>query len=214
MVRRDARIALDPYFACLIFAAVGLGTLGLGASPRMIILWVTLLGLWLVYREGKTIRLRYRFADIGRGLGIGLAISVPLMLIAFRGLIAAIPILYVSVKEPAVDTVTGTMIFTSLVFLAPLAEELFFRDMLQRERGFWIAGALYTVAGVILFLPTAGDFPVVLVAVSGSAGVLGILYALLHERYGLTVAIACHATVNLILLCVPATLSHIELFAR
>ncbi len=212
--RSEARFALDPYFACLIFAAVGLGTLKLGTSPRLIILWTTLLGLWIAFREGQTMQVKYELTEIGRGTAIGLAMSVPLTLIAFRPLVTAIPILYISIKPSPVVGASATTIFASLVLVAPLAEELFFRDVLQRERGFGIAIALYAVAGIIFFLPTAGNFVAVLAAVGGASAVLGILYAFLYERYGLTVALACHTTINLVLLFVPAIMGHFELLAR
>jgi len=66
---------------------------------------------------------------------------------------------------------------------------------------------------LILFLPTAGSYLVVLLAVSGAMGVLGILYAFLHARYGLATALSCHVVVNLLLLFLPATLSKLELAA-
>jgi membrane protease YdiL (CAAX protease family) len=212
--RSETRFALDPYFACLIFAAVGLGTLKLDTSPRLIILWTTLLGLWIVFREGQTMQVKYDLTEIGRGTAIGLAMSVPLTLIAFQPLVTAIPILYISAEPSTVVGASATTIFASLVLVAPLAEELFFRDVLQRNRGFWIAVALYAVAGIIFFLPTAGNYAAVLAAVSGASAVLGILYAFLYERYGLTVALACHTTLNLVLLFVPAIVGHLELLAR
>lgn len=210
----SARFALDPYFASLIFAAVGLGTLKLSASPRLIILWTTLIGLWLAFREGQSLHIEYQFSDMGRGAVIGLVIGAPLMLLAFRALATAIPILYVSTEPSPLAGASGTMIFVSLVLLAPLAEELFFRDMLHREHGFWMSIALYAAAGVILFLPTAGGFPAVLGAVSGATAVLGIVYAFLYERYGLAMTLACHATINLILLFIPTIVSHLRLFTQ
>jgi membrane protease YdiL (CAAX protease family) len=208
------RFALEPYFACLIFAAAGLGTLKLGTSPRLLLLWITLLVLWIAFREGQTIRLRYTFAELGRGAGIGLAFSLPLMLLAFRSLAAAIPILFVSAEQPTLAGPAGTTILASLVLVAPLAEELFFRDVLQRANGLWITVGLYAAAGVILYLPTAGQYPAVLAAVSGATAVLGAFYAFLHERYGFTVSLACHTTVNLVLLCIPALVGHLDLFSR
>ena len=208
---KTAPFALDPYFACLIFAGVGLATLGLRTSPRLIILWATLLGLWLAFRERQEIRLHYRFPDIGRGLGVGLAVGVPLLLLAFRPLATAIPILYVDIDNSSGTGPVGSMLFVSLVLLAPLSEELFFRDMLQRERGYWIATALYAAASVIFFLPTAGEFLAVLVAVSGASAMLGALYGYMHERIGFAAAMACHLAVNLMLIFMPSILSHLEL---
>jgi membrane protease YdiL (CAAX protease family) len=205
------RFKLDPYFACLIYGAAGLGTIKLGTSPRLLLLWTTLLVLWIVFREGQTIKLRYTFADVGRGAAIGLALSLPLVLLAFRSLATAIPILFVSSEQPTLAGPAGTTIFASLVLVAPLAEELFFRDILQRAAGLWITIGIYAAAGVILYLPTAGSYPAVLAAVSGATAILGALYAFLHERYGSIAAFACHATVNLVLLSLPALVGHLEL---
>jgi membrane protease YdiL (CAAX protease family) len=208
------RFALDPYFACLIFGAAGLGTIKLGTSPRLLLLWTTLLVLWIAFREGQSLKVRYSFAQIGQGAGIGLAFSLPLMLLAFRSLATAIPILFVSAEQPSLAGPAGTTIFASLVLIAPLAEELFFRDVLQRASGLWVTIGLYAAAGLILYLPTAGQYPAVLAAVSGATAVLGAFYAFLHERYGFTVSLACHTTVNLVLLCIPALVGHLDLFAR
>jgi len=206
------RFELDPYFACLIFAGAGLGTLGLPTGLRLVLLWTTLLILWLVYREGQPNRLQYGLADLGRGLGIGLGVSVPLLILTYRPLATAVPILYTGNTERSMSeeaSTVGTLAFVSLILLAPLAEELFFRDILHRERGFWAGTGLYAAAGVILFLPTAGQFFAVLVAVSGATTMLGILYGFLYERYGAVTTTACHATINLVLLFIPVTLNRL-----
>jgi membrane protease YdiL (CAAX protease family) len=192
---------------------VGLGTLGMQSSPRLVVLWTTLLGLWLVYREGRSVRFQYQFVDVGRGAVIGLAVGAILMLLAFGSLVRAIPILYVSVEDPSLIGIGGTTIFLSLVLLAPLAEELFFRDVLHRERGLVIGAVLYAAAGIVFFLPTAGRFPAVLAAVSGASALLGVMYSFLYERYGLATAMACHTITNLFLLYMPAILSHLDLFS-
>ncbi len=201
---------LDPYFACLIFAGVGLGTLGLNVAPRLIVLWTVLLGLWLAYREGHKVWLYYRFADIGRGMAIGAAVSLPILIAAARALATAVPILYIG-AEPTDSGVqmSGAAAFASLVLVAPLAEELFFREVLQRERGFWIASAIYAAAGMVFFIPTAGQFPAVLLVVCGVSALLGAMYGLLYDRYGLATAIAAHVTVNLTLLFIPVILNRL-----
>jgi len=212
--KTGARLTFDPFFACMIFVGVGIGTLALAASPRLVILWTTLLVLWVVYREDKSLKVRYQFAEIGRGALIGLAISAPLVVLAFRPLVMAIPILFVSVSLTSMVGVSGATIFCSLVLLAPLAEELFFRDILQREQGLWVGAGLYAAAGVLLFLPTAGQYLAVLIAVVGAWSVLGVMYSFFYERLGFVATLACHVTINLVLLFVPAMLGRLDLFAR
>jgi membrane protease YdiL (CAAX protease family) len=198
----------------LIVAGIGLGTLGMGAAARLAILWTALLILWLAYREGKPFQIAYHYGDLGRGALIGLAVSGPLMLLAFRALTTAIPILFVGLPETSITGVGGTTTFVSLVLLAPVAEELFFRDVLHRHLGFWLTTGLYAAAGLILFLPTAGQYPVVLVAVVGVWSALGVMYSYFFERLGLAATLACHITINLVLLFLPAILSPLDLFTQ
>jgi membrane protease YdiL (CAAX protease family) len=206
------RISIDPLFACLVFAAVALGTLSIATTVRLVVLWTTLLILWFLYQEGKSRTLAYEFAEVGRGALIGMALGLPLMVLALRPLITAIPILFVSRAEPTLVGVSSSTIFVSMVLLAPFAEELFFRDLLQREQGLWISVGLYAAGGLLLFLPTAGDYIVVLVAVVGVWSVLGVIYGYLYERFGLATALASHLVLNLFLLFVPALLHSLGLF--
>ncbi len=208
----EFRFSLDPLFACLVFAGIGLGTFAVKASPRLAILWTVLLVLWVVYREGKSLKFEYEFREIGRGMLIGLAVSVPLVLLAFRGLATAIPILFVGDAETSLASVSATTVFMTMVLLAPVAEELFFRDILQREQGLWLAVGLYAAAGLVLFLPTAGKYPVVLAAVVGAWSLLGAMYGFFHERFGFATTLSSHVTINLVLLYVPAAVAHLGLF--
>ena len=210
---RARSFALDPFFSCLIFAGVGLGTLGMRASPRLAVLWASLLVLWILYREGKSLKLKYEYGEIGRGLLAGVAVGVPLLLLALRPLATAIPILFVGAQQTTLEQGIGTIVFLAVVLLAPLAEELFFRDILQRELGLWIAIALYAAAGLVLFLPTAGQYPVVLLSVVGVWSVLGAMYAFLNERFGFAATLTAHTVVNLFLLYIPAILSYLGLLA-
>lgn len=210
---------LDPYFAALIFAGVGLGTWALPACIRLTVLWTTLPVLWLAFREGRPFDISFRFADLGRGLGLGLALGLPLLLIAHRPLSVAVPILYIgaSVSSPVFATaqasvagpaeIAATLAFVNLILLAPLSESLFFHDVLHRERGYLVGAGLYAAAGVILFLPTAGTFPAVLLVISSVNAVLGVLYGFLYERYGLSTAWSAHLAVNLCLLFIPALIN-------
>lgn len=206
------RLMVDPLFACLVFAAVALGTLTIATSVRLVVLWTTLLVLWFIYQEGRARTLSYEFSQVGRGALIGMAIGLPLMVLALRPLVTAIPILFVSREQPTLVGVSSATVFVSLVLLTPFAEELFFRDLLQREQGLWASVGLYAAAGLLLFLPTAGDYMAVLVAVVGVWSVLGVIYGYLYERFGLATTLTSHLAVNLFLLFVPALLHSLGLF--
>lgn len=212
--KQSGSFALDPFFSCLIFAGIGLGTLGMKASPRLAVLWVSLLVLWILHREGKSLKLTYEYAEIGRGVLAGLAVGAPLLLLSLRPLATAIPILFVGTQQPFVERGVGTVVFLTTVLLAPLAEELFFRDIMQRELGLWITIALYAAAGLVLFLPTAGQYPVVLVSVVGVWSVLGAMYGFFYERFGFAATLTAHTVVNVFLLYVPAILSYLGLLAE
>jgi membrane protease YdiL (CAAX protease family) len=212
--RAAGRISIDPLFAGLVFAAVALGTLTIATSVRLVVLWTTLLILWFVYQEGSARKFSYEFAEIGRGALIGAALGLPLMVLALSPLITAIPILFVSPAQPTLVGVSSATVFVSLVLLAPFAEELFFRDLLQREQGLWIGVGVYAAAGLLLFLPTAGDYIVVLVAVVGIWALLGVIYGYLYERFGLATTLTSHLVVNLFLLFAPALLHNLGLFSQ
>jgi membrane protease YdiL (CAAX protease family) len=203
---------IDPLFAGLVFAAVGLGTLTIATSVRLVVLWTSLLILWFIYQERQPRTLSYEFGQIGRGALIGTAIGLPLMVLALRPLVTAIPILFISRTQPTLVGVSSATVFVSLVLLAPFAEELFFRDLLQREQGLWIGVGLYAVAGLLLFLPTAGGYLVVLVAVVGVWSVLGVIYGFLYERFDLATTLTVHVAVNLFLLFAPVLLHNLGLF--
>jgi membrane protease YdiL (CAAX protease family) len=147
-----------------------------------------------------------------------LVIGLPLLALTYRQLMVAVPILYVGVSIPAgvmpsaeaivvnEADVLGAFMFASLVLLAPLAEGLFFRSILHRELGFVVSVGFYAIANVIMFLPAAGGFWAVLLAVCCVMTILGIVYGFLYERYGLAMSIVCHMTVNLALLFIPIVL--------
>jgi len=84
-----------------------------------------------------------------------------------------------------------------------VSEFVFFRGILQRERGIAITSALYGLAGVVFFLPIAGRFFLVLLAVGVGMGLLGLVYGYVYERYGLAAGMACHAVVNIALFFIP-----------
>lgn len=193
--RRPTRLPLDPYYACLIFAGVGVGTLGIHGPARLVLLWLTLLLLSLLYAERRSFQMQYSLANVGRGLGLGALLAAFMLFFAFDGLRIT--------SERLLPMSSGAALFQSLFFVAAPTEELFFRGVLQRERGVAAASALYALAGIVFFLPMAGRFPLVLLVVSVGMGLLGLVYGYVYERHGLAAGIACHAAVNVVLFFIP-----------
>jgi membrane protease YdiL (CAAX protease family) len=195
---RAAELRLDPYLAYLVFAAVGVGAYRVGQDGRLALLWVVLLAASLMYADHRPIELQYALARIGRGAAVGLVLSVPLAILVMEPLRATTVRLY--------PLGNGTAIFQGLVLIAPSIEELFFRGVLQREHGLWAATGLYSLAGMVFFLPSVIGFPAVLAATVAGMAVLGVVYGYVALRYGLAASVACHATVNLVLFVLPAVL--------
>jgi membrane protease YdiL (CAAX protease family) len=212
---KKAWFVLDPLFSCLLYAAIALGTLALRTSARLVILWTTLLVLWLVLQEGRSRRIVYVYRQIGRGALLGLAVGLPIMLLALRPLAAAVPILFVGREPVETVEVSSVTAFVTLALLAPLSEELFFRDVVQRKFGIWIGAGLYAASALLLFLPTAGTrYPVVLPSVVGAWSILGIVYAFCYERFGFAATLTCHILANLFLLFGPLLLHNLGVLAR
>lgn len=196
--KRAAGLPLDPYLAYLAFAAVGVGTYRVGQDGCLALLWVVLLGASLIYAEHRPVELDYALAHIGQGAAVGLVLSIPLLVLVTEPLRAATGQLY--------PLGNGTALFQGLVLIAAPVEELFFRGVLQRERGFWAATGLYALAGIVFFLPSVVNFPAVLIATVVGMALLGVVYGYLALGYGLAAGMACHATVNLVLFVLPITL--------
>lgn len=194
--KKKGRMRIDPYFAYLVFLAVGVGTLRLEADARLTILWTALLAVSLYYIESQPLGSNYKLANVWRGAAAGGGVSLLFLLFAHQTLAAAAGQLFPFVGLPA--------LFRALVLLAAPIEELYFRGILQREKGLLAAVALYSVGEVALYLPVTIGYPAVLVGVVLGAGLLGFVYGYVYDRYGLSASTACHATVNLVLWFLPA----------
>jgi membrane protease YdiL (CAAX protease family) len=197
--QRAAELRLDPYLAYLVFVAVGLGTYRVGQDGRLVLLWLVLLGAVLIYADQRSLDLQYALARVGQGAAVGLVLSVPLLILVTATLRATAARLY--------PLGNGTATFQGLVLIASPIEEMFFRGVLQRERGFWAATGLYGLAGAVFFLPSVVNFPTVLVVMVAGMAVLGVVYGYVALHYGLAASIASHATVNLILFVLPMVLA-------
>jgi len=194
----EALANLDPYLTFSIFAVIGLATFRLGMDTRLLIIWLVLLGLCLIYAEGQDIAMQYGLANMGRGAVVGLVLSLPLLLFA-KDALKTTSLRFFPLTSQAV-------LFQNLVLLAAPIEELYFRGILQREKGLIVAALLYGLAEGIIVLPGVSGYPVVLIAVLIAMALLGFLYGYVYQRYGLSASVSCHATVNAILLFLPSAL--------
>ena len=198
---RSSRRDLDPYFAYLIFVGVGLGSLQMNPEVRLTLLWSTLLALSLIYAGRKPVAARYSLANLGRGAIVGLIISLPFLLVARGVLNASSARLFPMLSQAA--------LFQALTFVSAPVEELYFRGILQRERGLLSAAVLYGLAGTVFFLPVFRGFALILLAVVLSMGLLGFVYGYVYNQYGLGASIASHAMVNFVLLFLPPVLERL-----
>jgi membrane protease YdiL (CAAX protease family) len=199
---KEKRSGLDPYFAFLIFVTFGLGTWRVEAEIRLTVLWVILLVLVLIYAETNPIRFNYSLIESGRGVVIGLIISLPFLFLA-RGVLSVTAV-------PLFPMPSLAARFRALVLLAAPVEELFFRGILQQERGIFHAALLYGLGGAVFFLPAAGlGGPLALIVIAAVMALLGFVYGYVYNRYGLSASMACHAVVNVVLLFVPALLDQL-----
>jgi membrane protease YdiL (CAAX protease family) len=199
--RKPSRQHLDPYFAYLIFLGVGLGSLQVNPEVRLTLLWSTLLVLSLIYAGRKRVAARYNLANLGRGAIVGLIISLPFLL-ATRGVLNASSTRLFPMPSQAA-------LFQALIFVSAPVEELYFRGILQRERGLLSAAVLYGLAGAVFFLPILRGFGLILLAVVLIMGLLGFVYGYVCNQYGLGASIACHALVNFVLLFLPPVLERL-----
>lgn len=195
---KSIRRHLDPYFAYLIFAGVGLGSLQVNSEVRLTLLWSTLLSLSLIYAGRKPVAARYSLANLGRGAIVGLIISLPFLLAARSVLHASSTRLFPMTSQ--------TALFQALTFVSAPVEELYFRGVLQRERGLLSAAVLYGLAGAVFFLPVFRGFALILLTIVLSMGLLGFVYGYVCNQYGLGASIACHAVANFVLLFLPSVL--------
>ncbi len=199
---KEKRSGLDPYFAFLVFVAFGLGTWRVEAEIRLTVLWAILLVLVLIYAGTKPVRFDYSLSGLGRGVVIGLIISLPFLFLA-RGVLSVTAARLFPMPSLAA-------LFRALVLLAAPVEEMFFRGILQQERGLVHAALLYGLGGAVFFLPEAGlGGPLALLAVAAVMALLGFVYGYVCNRYGLSASMACHAVVNVVLLFVPALLERL-----
>ena len=203
---RKSKYPFDTLVAFLVYAGLAVATYTMDAEARQVILWCGLLALNLIYTHKLRIELTHPFSDLGRGAVAGLTISLPVLLL-FQ---PELTIVWARLLPPQ----TQPALFLSMVLVAPLVEETFFRGLLQRQHGL-IAGSLsYAAFLVLFFLPGLADLAAVGVAVALTGVLLGLVYGYVNERYGLTGSAACHGVVNLMIIFLPVIIPEVSYWLR
>ena len=107
------------------------------------------------------------------------------------------------------ETQTIGAVLAYLVFVMPLAENLFFRGLLQRRMEFWIVGILGGIWSVVLFFPVIwgqveiGSYWAVAIFLAIALFAMNMMYSYVRERNGLAAAWITQIVANLILFFLP-----------
>lgn len=189
-------IQIDPIFALLLYLAVALGTITLPITARYTILWSVLLLagliLTLVDRPVNPIR----SLDIFWGMGLGLAFSIPFLLLNWTGLGITSAMLYPFDHWES--------LFIALILIAPLAESLFFRGVLQEKRGYLISILGVGLSSILFFWPALYQHPVNFAVAVLVTTVFAAIYAFLKSSISLVAAVACQVILNLMIFMIPS----------
>ncbi len=193
--------ALSPRLGFLLMLGVGVASARLIHPARLSLLWLVLLALILVYAQSGRLKSNYSLRNIGRGALIGTVVALPLYL-SFRDFFQATALHLYGTEDLQV-------LLERAVFIVPLLEGLYFRGVVQRERGLLEGALLFALAQVLYFVPAVSLFSAVIAAVVAGMFLTGLLYGYLYKRYGLTASIAGHVAVNLVLFMLPAVVNQL-----
>jgi hypothetical protein len=188
---------VDPFLAFALFAAVGVATWTLDQPVRLTLTWLVLLVFALISASGRRLQFSYVIPGLARGAVAGLVISLPLVLIGGDFLLAT------SQRVFSAGSTLGLL--WSVVLIMPAVETLFFRGLVQGEKGLWPSVLLYAGAGVVYFLPATWDkhLPVLAVLVGGMA-LLGFVYSYVWAMHGMVASLVCQALVHFVLFVAPS----------
>lgn len=190
----------DPLFGLLIAGAVSIGLIPLigsdAADMRYTLAWglLAVFGV-LAWLLGSTERVEQENPEnLAWGIAFGLILGVPLLAFASGTLIEATKLLFQGMNA-------GSML-AYVVFVMPLAETLFFRNLLQDGRTFWGTAMITTVWQMVLFFPLINHqaYPLIMGVVFLMAN---MMYGYVRERNGLAAAWLCQIIVNLTILFLP-----------
>lgn len=193
----------DPIFGFILAMALSVGLIPLPPALidlRFTVAWLALaiVGV-LAWLLGSLERIgQEKPENIAWGIGFGLLISLPFM-IFYETLQGASRLIFSGLSA-------GTLL-AYLVFVAPLAETLFFRGIMQRTTPFWMVGLLAAGWGVILFFPAMWTdivgAPAVAVFLALTLVAVNLMYSYVRMRNGLAAAWLCQITAGLILFFIP-----------
>jgi membrane protease YdiL (CAAX protease family) len=158
---------------------------------------MVLLVFTLLYASGQRIQFSYTLSDLARGGAAGFLVSLPVVLLGGDLLIVTSQRVFPC--ENVVNLLWGAVLFM------PVVEALFFRGLVQREKGLWPSVLLYAGAGLVYFLPATWDehLPILGVLIAGMA-LLGFVYGYIRAMHVLVACLVCQALAHLVLLVVPS----------
>jgi membrane protease YdiL (CAAX protease family) len=200
-MKRAKRDPLDPRFLFLIFLAIGVGTVLLDQSPRLALLWTSLLLMSIYYRGHREVSLDFTLRSIGRGALLGAIISVPLLAFLSEQLRVFAERLY-AYRDPV-------LILYQVCFISAPLEEYFFRGIVQGRFGSSLSIGLYALVPLLYFLPHTPILVAFIVFVA--MGALSIVYTYVRDHYGLAASIACHVVVGFVLQVMPSLIANLRL---
>ncbi len=199
-VGKNAEMRRRPLFGFVIYLALAFGTFPVLPELRFTVLWLLLLGMgvgFLFFDDEPSLG-GLDVLDLSWGVGVGFVISLPLLILAGRGLAQTSRALVPLADNPA--------LLQALVLTWPLGDTLFYRGVVQREHGLVVGALAAGVGSAILYWPEAeGVFAVLFVAVT-FATALAFVFGYVRLRYGLAAAYVCQVVANLMLLFVPRLL--------
>lgn len=189
--------------ALVILLVVGLLTWQLSTQVRLTLMWLVQIVVLLAVASTKPLKLNYRSESVARGAIIGALPALVALLLAGGFMRTVAGNLY-----PGSDTAA---VFQQAVLIAAPVEELFFRGYVQERWNPWAAIVGYAVLGVLCFLPTTIQFPLVLLVVVLGWTALGLLFSYVSRLYGLAAAVAAHVCTATLLLAIPMALGDLGL---
>lgn len=200
-MKRTERDPLDPRVLLLIFVAIGVGTVLLDQSPRLALLWTSLVLMSVYYRGHRQVPTDLTLRNVGRGALLGAIISVPLLAFLAEQLANFTERLYAT-RDPV-------LLLYQVCFISAPIEEYFFRGIVQGRLGSSMSIGLYAVVPLVYFLPHTPVLVAFIVFVA--MGVLGIVYAYVREHHGLAASTACHVVVGFVLQVMPSLIAALRL---